>query len=73
MPDAAFPFSCAKHSSNIMALNFCHFAKRERDRNGVRFRVIREDSLEQYLLALIDECLTKIDTECFQPCPLTTS
>lgn len=41
----------------IVALNFCPFARRELDRDSVRFRVIREDSLEQYLLALIDECL----------------
>lgn len=41
----------------IVALNFCPFAKRELDRDSVRFRVIRENSLEQYLLALIDECV----------------
>ncbi len=41
----------------IVALNFCPFARRELDRNSVRFKVIREDSLEQYLLALIDECI----------------
>ncbi len=41
----------------IVALNFCPFARRELDRDSVRFRVIREDSLEQYLLALIDECI----------------
>lgn len=41
----------------IVALDFCPFARRELDRDSVRFSVIREDSLEQYLLALIDECL----------------
>lgn len=41
----------------IVALNFCPFARRELDRNSVRFKVVREDSLEQYLLALIDECI----------------
>ena len=41
----------------IVALNFCPFARRELDRDSVRFRVIRENSLEQYLLALIDECI----------------
>ena len=41
----------------VVALNFCPFARRELDRASVRFQVLREDSLEQYLLALIDECL----------------
>jgi len=41
----------------IVALNFCPFARRELDRDSVRFKVIRENSLEQYLHALIDECI----------------
>ncbi len=43
--------------SVIVALNFCPFARRELERDSVRFQVLREDSLEHYLLALNDECL----------------
>ena len=43
--------------SVIVALNFCPFARRELDRDSVRFRVVRKNSLEHYLLALMDECV----------------
>lgn len=43
--------------SVIVELNFCPFAKREIERGSVHYRVIQNESLEQSLQSVIDECV----------------
>jgi len=42
--------------SFIIAFNICPFAKREQQRNSIRYRVARPNGLENTLETLIDEC-----------------
>lgn len=42
--------------SFIIAFNICPFAKREQQRNSIRYRVARPNSLENTLETLMDEC-----------------
>lgn len=43
-------------SSFIIALNICPFARREQEKNSIRFQIIAEGNLEQVLTVLIQEC-----------------
>lgn len=43
--------------SVIIELNFCPFAKREIERGSVRYSAIQNESLEQSLQSVIDECV----------------
>lgn len=46
----------------VIGLNFCPFAKREFDRNSIRYSVIESDQLDSCLQLLIDECIL-LDTD----------
>lgn len=46
----------------IIGLNFCPFAKREQDRNSIRYSVDHHHDLETCLLKVVLECL-KLDTD----------
>ncbi|MCQ8182125.1 DUF1415 domain-containing protein, partial [Methylomonas sp. SURF-1] len=44
-------------NSFVIAYNICPFAKREQQRNSIRYRVEYGNSIESCLNALIDECI----------------
>ncbi|MCG6935965.1 MAG: DUF1415 domain-containing protein [Proteobacteria bacterium] len=46
----------------IVGMNFCPFAKRELQRDSIRYAVIRETTLEPCLHTVIDECV-RLDEE----------
>ncbi len=41
----------------IIAFNICPFARREQQRNSIRYRIGRSDQLEDALQTLIEECV----------------
>lgn len=43
-------------NSFIIAFNICPFARREQQRNSIRYRVAHQENLEQALQTLIEEC-----------------